>query len=124
MALPITANTTCDIYRSGNLPPSPPDVAAVPCFFRPAYREGKESAEGAAGNTYTHVLLVAADVDIRDCYTGSGTYSLQDNVFVPANATTPQFRVMFVERVGRGTALDHKRIFLDRQGVTWPSDDV
>ena len=29
MALPITGNTTCDVYRSTNSPPAAPDVAGV-----------------------------------------------------------------------------------------------
>lgn len=124
MSLPIKSNTTCDIYRSGNSPPSAPDVADVPCFLRPAYREGKEASEGDASNTFTHILLVAADVDIRDGYSGDGTYGSTDSVYIPADATTPEYKVKFVERVDSGGTLDHKRVFLDRQSVNWPASNL
>ena len=64
MAIPITANTTCDIYRAGSTPPTAPDVASVPCFIRPAYREGKESAEGALLSHQRGAALTAGDVSI------------------------------------------------------------
>lgn len=118
MALPPnTANSTCDVYRSTNSPPSPPDVANVSCALRPAFSEG-----GAA--SYTHLMLVAADVDVRDAYVGDGSYVEQDTVYVPSGATAVGYLVRFVERVGRGTAQDHKRVYLDRLAPTWPTDDL
>src|SRR5436305_11351394 len=110
-SLPTAANTTCDVYRSGNAPPAAPDESAVPCFLRPAFREGEEATEGRS--PYTHVMLVAADVDVRDWYVGGGSYSTQDTVYVPSGGAV-SYRVRFIERVGRGTPLDHKRVYLDR----------
>ena len=121
-ALPLTANLTCDVYRSGNAPPAAPDVSAVPCLLRPAFREGQEATEGRS--PYTHVMLVAADVDVRDWYVGDGAYSAQDVVYVPSGGTAVSYRVRFVERVGRGTAQDHKRVYLDRFIKSWPTDDL
>lgn len=124
MSLPTAANTTCDVYRSTNAPPAAPDVAAVPCFLRPAYQEGRLASAGTPTKPYTHVMLVAADVDVRDWYAGEGAYMTQDLVYVPSGSTAVSYRVRFVERVGRGTQLDHKRVFLDRFVQSWPTDDL
>ncbi len=52
------SNATCDIYRAGNLPPSPPDVAAVPCVLIP-YSRNIKPVSGVPGQ-YTHLLRVPA----------------------------------------------------------------
>ena len=122
MPLPMPANTTCDVYRAGNAPPAAPDVSAVPCLLRPAFREGQESTEGRT--PYTHVMLVAADVDVRDWYVGEGAYMTQDLVYVPSGGTAVSYRVRFAERVGRGTPQDHKRVYLDRLIPSWPTNDL
>jgi hypothetical protein len=122
MSLPTASNTTCDVYRSGNAPPAAPDVSAVPCFLRPAFREGQEATVGRL--PYTHVMLVAADVDVRDWYVGGGAYMSQDAVYVPSGGTAVSYYVRFVERVGRGTPQDHKRVYLDRVVQSWPTDDL
>lgn len=123
--LPLAPNTTCDIYRVGNAPPNPPDVAGVPCYLTPAgYDRFLETGEGEAADLrYTHVLLVALETDVRDDVAhmvGTGAY---DSVWVPSQAGT-QFFVVFVERVGRGTALDHRRVYLSRKLPTWPSNEL
>src|SRR5437763_8426927 len=115
MALPVQSNTTCDVYHSPNTPPAAPDVAALPCVLRPAFREGQEMGEVSGASHYTHVMLVAADADVRDGNVSAltGAYALvtgTDVVYVP-DRTGTQFLVFFVERVGRGTAQDHKRVY-------------
>jgi len=128
VALPVQTNTTCDVYHAPNVPPSAPDVAALPCFLRPAFRDGQEVGEEGASNHFSHVMFVAADADVRDGNgsTASGTYSIgmnADTVWVPDQNGT-RFHVFFVERVGRGTPQDHKRVYLSRSQVTWPSNDL
>ncbi|MCI0456131.1 MAG: hypothetical protein L0Z62_04020 [Gemmataceae bacterium] len=125
MALPLPPNTTCDVYRNGNSPPSSPDVASVPGHLTPAFRAGMEINELALTQPicYTHVLLVDASTDIRDAYTGQRIFMQQDTVYVPDQNGTA-FRVMFVERVNRGLASDHKRVYLDRLLPTWPTNDL
>jgi hypothetical protein len=125
MALPVPPNTTCDVYRNGNSPPSDPDVAGVPGHLTPAFRAGMEMNEAAVISAicYTHVLLVETATDIRDAYAGQRVYMEQDTVYVPDQDGTA-FRVMFVERVGRGLANDHKRVYLDRQAPTWPTNEL
>ena len=126
MSLPVSANTTCDIYRSGNAPPAAPNVAGVACHLRPDWRAGQEQGTRAglpAGLTWTHVLLVDVSVDIRDRYIGTLTDMVQDSIWVPDKNGT-KFVVTFVERVGRGTASDHKRVYVDRAAPTWPTNEI
>ena len=122
MALPVAANTTCDIYRSGNSPPAAPDVAGVPCVVKGDFARGIVTPHSVEG-TWTHVLLVDRAVDVRDAYRGGQVFLEQDSVYVPDKDGT-KFRVSFVERVGVGTAQEHKRVFLDRQLPTWPTNYV
>ena len=119
MALPQPPNTTCDIYRAGTAPPAAPAVAAVPCVLRPDWTNGRQASAGT--RDWTHVLFVGPDVDLRDAYTGAGGATAQDSVYVPGPAGT-RFRVVFVERVGAGTAGEHKRAYLDRQLPGWPTN--
>jgi hypothetical protein len=128
MALPVQTNTTCDVYHAPNVPPAAPDVTGLACFLRPAFREGQEAGEYGSSGHFTHVMSVAADADLRDgnenasggAYLAGGDCDL---VCVPDRNGT-RFQVLFVERVARGTALDHKRAYLCRSTLTWPSNDV
>jgi hypothetical protein len=126
MALPIQTNTTCDIYRTGTMPPAAPAVAAVPCFLRSDWRGAQEAGDRTTlpmQLVWTHVLLVETSVDIRDGYTGSLGFIGQDTVYIPDQNGTA-FRVVFIERLNRGQTGDHKRVFLDRQAPTWPTNEV
>jgi hypothetical protein len=40
------------------------------------------------------------------------------------DSTGTAFLVKFVERVGYGTPNDHKRVYLDRAGPTWPTNNL
>ena len=119
MSLPMPANSTCDIYRSGHAPPSSPDVAGVPCFLMPY---GQSSLTTPS---YTHVLYLDATVDVRDNFIASSfSYGASaDNVYLP-DQTGTQFTVVLVRRYGKGTTSDHKRVLLARQAPTWPTDNV
>jgi hypothetical protein len=124
MSLPISPNTTCDIYRSGITPPTSPAVAAVPCFLQADWRGGNEAGDRAVNTlAWTHFMLVDVSVDIRDAYTGHMTSTLQDTIYVP-DQTGTAFNVMFVERLQRGTPQEHKRVFLDRQTPSWPTNEL
>jgi hypothetical protein len=118
MALPST-NTTCDIYRSGTGPPSAPAVAGVRCHLE---AHGQSTLTSSA---YTHVLLLDADVDVRDEYAADsfGLTTAADSVWVPDQNGT-EFKVVLVRRQGRGTPLDHKHVLLVRETPSWPTDDV
>lgn len=126
MASPLSANTTCDIYRSGNAPPANPDVASVPCYLKPDFRAGQEAGErGGAGNslTWTHLMMIETSIDIRDAYIGVSNVLVQDSVYIPDKNGT-QFFVTFIERMHRGLATEHKRVYLDRQLPTWPTNEL
>src|SRR5688572_13732544 len=126
MALPIQPNTTCDIYRTGTAPPAAPAVAGVACYLQPDWRGGQENGDRSAlmvQHTWTHLLLLAATVDIRDGYTGILGFTAQDTVYIPDQNGTA-FRVVFIERLNRNQTSDHKRVYLDRQTPTWPTNEV
>jgi hypothetical protein len=122
MAMPMTPNTTCDIYRSSRAPPSAPDVAGVKCFLKAGNRHSIVTLY------YTHVLYMDASVDIRDGYgagaPGQNIGSTADTLYIPNQNSAATYSVAEVRRVGRGTALDHKRVYLIRTKVTWPSNDL
>jgi hypothetical protein len=122
MALPIAANTTCDIYRNANAPPAPPDVPGVKGFLKASNRHSINT------NYHTHLLLVDANTDVRDGYTGGvpqGNYAPGcDFVYIPDKNSKVQYAVAEVRRVGRGGPLDHKRVYLLRLNVTYPTNDL
>ncbi|MCS6851768.1 MAG: hypothetical protein NZ700_11440 [Gemmataceae bacterium] len=115
---PLSANTTCDIYRDGQGPPAPPAQAGVACRLEPHPEYSTQTAP-----LFTHVLLVAPTVDIRDDYPNFPDGRTGDKVYVPDRHGT-LFRVVLVRRQLRGTDQDHKRVLLRRQAVNWPSDNV
>jgi hypothetical protein len=124
MSLPLSPNTTCDIYQTGVAPPADPSVAAVPCHLQPDWRGGQERGDRAADAlTWTHVMLVDVSVDIRDAYTGHSAHTYQDTVYIPDKDGTA-FIVVFIERVQRGGAYDHKRVYLDRSSPNWPTNEL
>jgi hypothetical protein len=111
MSLPIPTNTTCDIYRSGNAPPNPPDVAGVAGNLQPHGTNIKTSGTAP----YTHALDVPLTTDIRS--------SPQDTIYVPTQSGTP-FTVVWVERIRVAGGNDYKRAYLKRKAVTWPSNQL
>ena len=128
MALPVPPNVTCDVYHAGTNPPAAPAVAGVPCFLHADFRGGVAGAGAAAATAaqavWTHVLLVDKAVDVRDAYTGSLVFTAGSDIYVP-DQTGTRFRVVFVERIGIGTAQEHKRVYLDRgQPPSWPSNNL
>ncbi len=125
MPLPVPANIVFDLFRSGKVPPLDPDVAAIPGHLRPAFRWGLEAGQGLADaqQRFSHILLVATDVDIRDDYNAGVTGPNADTIFVP-DSDGAAFRVVFVERRLRGSAFDHLRVSLSRAAVAWPSGNL
>ncbi len=121
MAIPAATNAVCNIYRANNAPPSAPDVANVPCTL---------TVKGASDLTtpyYTHVMLVATSVDIRDDYSGGQFTTVgtqMDKVYFPSLGAQNEYRVVIVRRVGAGTALDHKQVLLKRETSVFPANDV
>jgi hypothetical protein len=118
MSLPMPANVTCDIYHGSNTPPGPPDVAGAAAYLEEDFSNLKPSTNPPF--VWSHLLRVEATVDVRDSYNGVSAGSA---VFVPDQSGT-KFQVQAVARVGRGTAVDHKIVYLLRSVVSWPSDDV
>jgi hypothetical protein len=122
MSLPMTPNTTCDIYRASHSPPAAPDVAGVKCFLKGGNRHSIVTLY------YTHVLYVDATVDIRDGYgtqaPAQNVGASADSLYIPNQNSGVTYTVAEVRLIGRGTAVDHKRVYLIRTKVTWPSNDL
>lgn len=124
MPLPFPQNNTCDIYRFGVTPPAAPTVAGVPCLLLPGYERRAETGEGdAASLRFTHTMLVEVSVDVRDAMGNFTVGANPDTLYVPDKTGTP-FLIVFVERLGLGTPLDRKRVYLDRKKPTWPTDNL
>jgi hypothetical protein len=124
MSLPISLNNTCDIYRPGSAPPDAPDVAAVPCYLSSDFERRQEIGEDMdVGNKYTHVMLVDLTTDIRDGWNSFTNHGFSDIVYIPDQNGTA-FRVTFVERKNRGQPGDHKKVYLNRKGPTWPTNNL
>jgi hypothetical protein len=125
MANPYHINTTCDIYRSGNAPPTAPDVAAVPIAFHGDWEKGQAAGTRNKPNlVYTHKAHMEISVDIRDCYIGASGDTTQDTLYIP-DKNGVSYKVVFVARVNRNTPYDHFNVYLSRNpGPTWPTDNV
>jgi hypothetical protein len=127
MAFPIN-NTTCDILHYGS---SSPDVSGVSLFLTEDWKAGHNAAiQSTTLNRWTHLGYVAPTVDIRDAYAPAsvGTDGLGnscDTIYVPSFPSGTPFSVIFVARRGRGTASDHKRVYLQRGAIaTWPTNNL
>jgi hypothetical protein len=124
MALPIQANTTCDIYRTTRAPPLGPDIAGVPCYLKACYNEGLEHGESDnPAFRYTHVMLVDVSTDVRDSYNSGSQGTSNDFLYVP-DKNGQGYGVVFVERAAWGTPFDHKRVYLSRYTVSWPQNNL
>ncbi len=120
MALPIPANVTVAICRAGSSMPTLEDVAG---HLKADFVRGLSMVPTPAAGppvTWTHVLLLNPDIDVRDAYVGCRGCTTQDTVLVPNAAGTP-YLVIFVERAEIGTPHEHKRVYLDRQAPPWPT---
>jgi hypothetical protein len=124
MPLPITPNTTMDIYRSGNTPPSAPDVASVSAYMIPDFANAHQ-AQTTSSTTmrWTHVALVPTGIDIRDAYTGGGAAgetlgSNADSIYIP-DKTGTGWAVVFVQQIRNPGGSDFLKVFLLRQTPSW-----
>jgi hypothetical protein len=133
MALPSSTNVTFDLYRGFNAsnPYAPPNRPAAAAGLRGVlkhhvragrfgYFAGGVTAGAGTPLHWTNVLLVPLGTDVRSAY------NAELNVWTPANADTVMvadypvkgtctaFLVVLVQRVDRGLATDHQRVYLDR----------
>jgi PKD repeat protein len=119
--LPWPANTTCEIYRSGNAPPANPDVQGlksihlIPCFQRG--REAGETENEAI--RFTHIAYAELSTDIRDNINNFVQGASPDTIYIP-DKNGIGYKVSFVERVNKDTPTDCKKIYLNRKLPTWP----
>jgi hypothetical protein len=107
MSFPIPSNTTCDVYKSGNAPPAAPDTAGL------AVRLTLRAVNLKQDIPYSHW----ADMPLATDIVGG------DSVYVPDKNGT-QFKAQAFERIRSGGGGDYRRVYLMRQAVTWPSDNL
>ena len=127
-----SANTTCDIFRSGHATSGTPDVAAAACLLTPDFAQAHSvQTTGTTTMRWTHIALYPLATDIRDGYLGGGPTgetvpSGWDTVCVPSKTGTA-FAVIFVERIhqatGGGPNSDYLRVYLQRQTPSWPTNN-
>ena len=119
--MPIPANTTFDLYRTETPSTETPTLAAIPARLEAVFDQGLRALEFR----YTHLLYVDLAVDIRDVFDTGTMLSTPppDRVYIP-NRDGTMFRVVFVERLHRGTTQDMKRVYLTRGRVAWPSCEL
>ena len=110
MILPIPTNVTCDVYESGRQPPAAPDVAGLAGNLQPWPRNIHTTP-----HRYTHWLDVPlATIPVA---------ALGGFLYVPNKGGT-KFLIVGYERIRGGAAGDWIRLYLDRQAVIWPSQDL
>ena len=77
---------------------------------------------------WSHYIDVTDTVDVRDGYgtgaPGQNVGAAADTLYIPDKNSGVRYSVAEVRRIGRGTAVDHKRVYLIRTQVTWPSNDL
>ena len=108
-------------------------AAQVTDVSRPGIRHlghsGSPTCQCAAapGHQLPMLRVVIAALD-HDGYgagaPGQNIGSTADTLYIPNQNSAATYSVAEVRRVGRGTALDHKRVYLIRTKVTWPSNDL
>lgn len=124
MPIPVAYTHTCDIYHSPNGPPLDPDVAEAQLNLRPDFAIGQERGDrsSSAALTWTHIGLFDHSTDLRDGYSGGGTFATNDTIYIPDKDGTA-FYVMFIEILEFSGGL-YQRVYLDRQTPTWPTDNL
>jgi hypothetical protein len=130
-APPYPEHATCDIYRAGRAPPSNPDISGVPILLQPQFPAAHSSATVASQTAvrWTHVAYMPLGTDIRDGYQQTsavgeeGASAVQDAVYVPDKSGT-KFLVVFVARMGYGSASDLKQVYLQRLPPSWPTNSL
>ena len=131
MALSNT-NTTCDLYRAGHAPPEAPAVTGVAILLQGDFAAAHTAqVSNTTINRWTHVALFPPTADVRDAYPGFSSLgtgeetqpSATDTAYVP-DRNGVAYSVIFVERIGRGTQGDCKRVYLQRNAPTWPTNDL
>ena len=109
-ALPLTLGrvTTCDIYRSGNAPPSAPDVSGATIHLQGKFANTKVAP------TYTHRAYLPLATDLRDT----------DTLYVP-NKNGTAFTVTKLGRTRTPNGQDVRTAYLTRStNPGWPTQNL
>jgi hypothetical protein len=117
------ANDTCDIYHSGNNPPNAPDVSGVKIYVIPRFRNIKGDFNGLF--SYTHILLMPLDTDVRDGFAGTNPAGPTDTLYLP-NSSSPgmEMSVIFVcRRRMRGWAPDYLEVYCTTDSWVYPTQE-
>ena len=125
-SLPVPPNTLFDLFRNGVQVTLGLKGYLVPKMITGRHGPQLTGATGPGlltgseytGLKFTHVMLVPASIDIRDGWAGKTTaYSnlTRDEVYVPDFVSGALYKVNYVEVINRATALEMKRVYLERQ---------
>jgi len=114
--------TTFVVYRSGNSPPSAPDVSLTNGLVFSAFYQRVESGEGdtAAGH-FSHILHCLQSTDVRDDYDEGTPGANYDTVYIP-DENGCAFVVRFTEIFKDIDGITKRRVYLDRKAPLWPYD--
>jgi hypothetical protein len=87
-------------------------VAGLVVFLQGRFRYIKPTSSGGPSS---HVMHVPIGADVRSGNNG--------RVFIP-NKNGTKFNVVFVQRIRAGGANEYKEVYLNRQAVNWPSNNL
>ena len=120
--LPIPPNNTMTVYDNGSGPPAgTPRATGITIRLVPNISCPTHDAENVLN--FSHIALVPATTDIRDNKSDAYTPGNGDIVYVPDATGTP-YKVIHVEMRARGTAAEHKKVYLDRGTPPWPTNHL
>jgi hypothetical protein len=125
MAFPLSPNVSTLKVKRGCTPISPYPVEGTAMaidplkgFFKPQAGHGRFGGTGTDLH-WTAVLAVDPGTDIRDGFSGhfqSFNHNDADTVYYPdypQQGACRAFEVIYVEDVAQGTALAHRKVYLD-----------
>lgn len=116
-------NDTCDLYHANNSPPNAPDAAGVRIYVIPRFRNIKANFNGLF--SYTHVLLVPLNTDVRDGFAGSNPSGIGDMLYLPSVAAIGmELSVVFVcRRRMQGGAGDYLEVYCKAEAWVYPGQE-
>jgi hypothetical protein len=112
-------NTTYDFYISPNDAPAAPDQSAIKVHLEAEFEMATQHSQLDPSFRWTHRAYVQDSEDVRDTWPAAPA----NKVYIP-DKTGVAYTVVFVRVINRNTPSQYKRVFLKRQTVTWPSDNV
>ena len=108
-------NTTFDFTLTG--------ILGAQCHLDSEFEMATQHSHGSDPSfRWTHIMYVAIGLDVRDSWPGDPA----NTVDIPSSAVgdSVSYLVVFVEVVNLNTPTTYKRVFLQRQTVDWPNNNL